>query len=518
MTVWTMRSLELVADWIRSGLRGLANHALTLTLACLICTTAQAQTGVPTTTLTTSLDTLLSYTVDSRRGGLKGADFVSELRPGVQITSRSGRVIGSLSYALGLVHHTQEFDGNDVQNQLNATVSAEAIERWLYVDGSAVISQQAASAFGLQSDVSSTQSNPNRVEVGTATLSPYFRGVFGSAVSYEARLSGSVTNGRRSIAADSSQTGGSLSLSSVVGGSAVGWGLVASTSTSDFRAGRATQSDRYTASLSYLVDADWNLSARAGQESTDVAKVQKTTYDNWGAGLTWRPSPRTRAQLEVDDRYFGRSHRALFEHRLPSSSIQFLSSRDITGGSAADGAGQRSTLYQIFFAQFASLEPDPALRDLLVRNFLQARGLDPSASVAGGFLSTAVTLVDRHQLTLSYAGPRVTGSLQVFSSSSRAVDAVAVASATEDVRQAGYLATASYRLTPTASLTATGSRLLTQATSVLGGTTLKSASLGFLDQLARRTSLTLGVRYSVFNGGLTPYREAAATASLNQRF
>ncbi len=488
---------------------------------CMAGLAAQAQEGRSgQISWNASIGAQLSYVVDSRRGGLKDGvlDLVSEVRPGFQFSSRSGRIVGSLDYSLGLTHHTQDYDGERVQNRLNANLSAEAVERWMYVDATASVSQQTASAFGQQSVAGSTQDNANRIEIATASISPYVRGVLGSAVNYEARLNASATNGRRSKAADSSQTGGSAILSSAVGGTYVGWALVASTQTSDFRLGRETQNDRYSASLSFTPDADLSFTLRGGQESTNVADVQKTVYDNWGAGLTWRPSPRTSARLDTDERYFGRSYRVLLDHRMASSSLQFSSSRDSSNSADPNSAGQRITLYQVFFAQFASIEPDTTLRDRLVRGFLQAQGLDPDAVVSGGFVNTAVTVQERHQLTLSYAGQRVAGSLQAFGSKSRVIDATATTATLEDTRQWGYVATASYRLSPTANLALTGSRLLTQATSTQGGTELKSLSLSYGDQLGRRTSASLSARYSVFNSALSPYREAAVTASLSQRF
>lgn len=499
-------------SWALIGL-GLVGFAL------LGSSPARAQdAGGRSTSLTASVDTQLSYVVNSRTGGLDGGEFVAQLRPGLQISSRSGRIVGSLNYALGLSHHSRNNDGQNVQHQLNASFSAEAVPRWMYVDGTATVSQQTVSAFGQQSVAGSTQDNRNRIEVASVSLSPYVRGVFGSAVNYEARFTGNATNGRRSIAADSSGTAGSLSLSSAIGGTAIGWGLLALTQTSDFRAGRETKNDRYSASLSYTPDVDLSFSLRGGQESTDVASVSKTTYTNWGVGVTWRPTPRTRLQLDTDDRYFGRSYRVLLEHRLASSSVQFSSSRDSSNGADPGGAGQRVTLYQVFFAQFASVQPDPVLRDLLVLDFLRAQNLDPNAVVSGGFLNSAVTVQERHQLTLSYAGMRMAGSAQAFASNSRVIDVAAVTPANQNIRQWGYLANASYRLTPTATMALTGSHLLTQATATQGKTELKSLSLSLSEQLARRTSASLGVRYSVFNSATDPYREAAITASLSQRF
>ena len=469
-------------------------------------------------TLSASAEAQLSYVVDSRKGGLRGGDFVSELRPTLQLNSRMGRLVGSLNYGLGLLHHSEPFEGDRVQNQLNAQFSAEAVERWLYVDGSASIVQQPLSAFGTQSVAGSSQFNPNVIEVGTVSLSPSVRGVFGSAVSYEARLNATATNGRRSIAADSSQTGGYFTLSSAFGGAPIGWSLVARSQLNDFRAGRQTQSDRYTAGLSFNPDADLSLAWRGTYEALKVVDLLKGSYYYGGGGLTWRPSPRTRVQVDADGLYFGSAYRVLLEHRLASSSVQWSSTRDTASGSDPATAGPRLTAYQLWFNQFATIQPDPALRDVLVRDFLLATGQDPNSVVAGGYVNSSVTVLERHQLTLAYSSTRLAGSLQVFATKSTSIEAAATGLAADGPSQWGYLGAASYRLSPTATLALTGSRSLTRSTASQSGNELKSVTLSLSDQVARRTFATLRARYSVFNSTTEPYREAAVVASLSQRF
>ncbi len=487
---------------------------------------AQAQDAGPAraTSLSASIDGSTTYAVDSRYGGRSGGDFVTEVRPGLRLDSRSGRIVGSLSYSLALLHHTRDqtsanANSQNVQNQLNASLSAEAIEQWLYVDAAANVNQQPLSAFGQQSAAGSTLDNSNRIEVGTVSLSPHVRGVLGSAVSYDLRLGASATNGRRSIAADSSNTSGSVSLSSVAGGTLIGWGLVATRQNQDYRAGRQTQSDRVSASLSFNPDVDWNFVLRGGQESTDVAKIISTSYNNWGVGTTWRPSPRTRAQLDFDERYFGRSWRALLEHRLASSSVQFSSTRDVSSGSDSGGTAQRQTLFQAYMGALATAIPDTAQREQAVQNYFSANpGVDPKSTVGGGFTNTAVTLLERHQLTMSYSATRLSGSLQAFASDSRVIDAAATSVAQEPIKQWGFVVNASYRLTPSAGLSLTGSKTMTAATTTRGGNNLKSASLSLSEQIGRRTSAALAVRYTVFNSATDPYREAAIVASLSHRF
>jgi uncharacterized protein (PEP-CTERM system associated) len=86
------------------------------------------------------------------------------------------------------------------------------------------------------------------------------------------------------------------------------------------------------------------------------------------------------------------------------------------------------------------------------------------------------------------------------------------------VRQRGYTATASHRLTPRATLTLTGSRQTTASTASREGNDLKSLSLGWTSEINRHTSALLLARYSVFNSPSDPYREAALTASVTLRF
>lgn len=468
--------------------------------------------------ITSSVDADVSQVAEQRTLGGDTRDTVTQVRPAFRIDSRSGRVVGSLSYSLNLAHHTkQDYQGQNVQNFLSGSLQAEAIERWMYVDATANITQQPASAYGTQSAPDTTSDNPNRIEVGSVSVSPYVRGALASAVNYEFRLTGSATNGRRSKAADSSTTGGSFSLSSAVPGTRLGWDLLATSQSVDYRVGRKTQYDRFSGRVSWLPDPDLTLNLRAGQESTDVASLIKTRYDNWGAGLTWRPSPRTRAQFEADERYFGRSHQVTLEHRMPSSSIQFSSSRDASNGADPGAGGQRITVYQAYDRLLAPTIPDAAERDAAIRLYLQSQNnADPNALVSAGSINSAITLIERNQFTFAYSGGRMAASLQVYSSQSRVIDA-AVAAAEAD-RQWGYIATASYRLSPTSQLSLTGSRMITESTDTRAGTDLKSLTLGWSDQIGRRTTAGATLRYSVFNGTNDPYRQATVQASISQRF
>lgn len=491
--------------------------ALALTLGVTLPLAAGAQGAGRSSGFSPTLDSSLTY-ADTRRFDTapSRSELITEVRPGIQFSSRSGRLQGVASYSLGLVHRSRNDPSFQAQHQLSAALTGALIENFAFVDVSASIGKQSVSAFGQQSFAEQNASNSNRQEVGTLTISPSLRGSLAGLAVYDLRLTASGTNTRKSIAGDSTSTGGSLSLSSANRGALVGWGLNASSTTTDFRAAGKSTSDRATASLELNPDVDLGLSLRAGRETTDIGVTEKQSYDTWGGSARWSPSPRTLANFSTDRRFFGRSHSISLSHRLPLSSLRFSSVRDITLSANPNSLGQPLTLYDLFFAQFASQEPDPVLRQQLVLNFIASLGLDPSASVGGGFINRGPTVQERNDIAWTYSAKRLTLSAQAYASRTRQLEAAAAGDA--ETEQRGYTGSVSYRLTPTASASLIGSRLMTKPTATQSGTDLKSLSLTLSDRIGPYATAAVNARYTVFNSAFTPYRETAVGASLGLRF
>ena len=451
----------------------------------------------------------------------QGNDVVLQVHPGVQMTVGSRRLRGTLDYGLNLIHHTNPVPGqgraDSLQNNLNAVLNAELIERWAYLDASATVAQQAISAYGQQS-VDGVQSNTNRTEVSQLSIKPYARGNLAGWATYQVGLSADASHSKNGQAADSRSLGGNLTVGSSNAGALFGWSAQASQQRSSFSGGQATDNGRLTASLLFKPHPEWSGSLRGGQETTAVGNVYSQTYSNWGGDVRWTPSARTTASLSADERYFGRAHQVLLEHRFPSSSVRFTSSRDVNNAANGAGVGQPTTMYQLFYAQFASVQPDPALRDQLVRATLLALHLDPNAVVAGGFANAGTTVQQRQDLSLTYVGLRSSYTVQAFTSDVRRLDTANEGFDTTPVRQDGWTTTWSYRLTPTSNVNLTGSRLRTQGTATQAGNQLKSAALNWSNQLSKYTATSVSARYSVFDGSINPYRESALSVTLTLRF
>lgn len=492
-------------------------------LACMAgaSMSAQAQQAAPprSSSLVTTLDTVLTYLdTDRQDAQVRGTDFITEVRPGLRWSSRAGRVRGSLNYGLGLVHHGSGSPSSEAQHKLDAALTGELIERRAFLNLTASYGQQALSAYGQQSVNSNRADNANLGDVGTVSITPTLRGELGGWATYDLQLQASATNTRKSITGDSTTTGGSVSLQSARSGAKLGWGLSASSTTTDFRATRESTNERALATLSYTPDVDWVFTLRGGQESSDIGSNQTQSYATWGGGLRWQPTPRSLVDLNFDDRFFGSSHSVGISHRFARSSLRFASSRSLALSSSPNGLGQPLTLYQLFYDQFASVEPDPLRRQQLVLAFLAGQGQNPEATVGGGFIIQGASVQQRQDVAWSYSAVRLTLALQAFANRSGRIGENTVQTVGEDVQQRGYNATLSYRLTPSASLGINGSRLMTRATSVQSGTDLKSLALTLTDRLGPRTTASLSARYSVFNSVTQPYRESAVTAALTTYF
>ena len=135
----------------------------------------------------------------------KQTDLVTQVTPGIRITSNGGRVKGFLDYSLTGLAYARSSSSNEFQSSLNSVVKVEAIENWAFVDATANISQQSVSAYGTRS-TDSTLVNSNRTEVRTLTLSPYLTGKLASFADYDVRLTQNWTRNSATSEADNSST------------------------------------------------------------------------------------------------------------------------------------------------------------------------------------------------------------------------------------------------------------------------------------------------------------------------
>ena len=319
---------------------------------------------------TLSVSETFTSNVGLERSSDARADAITDISPGLRLSSRAGRIIGSLDYALHGLVYARRSSATEVQQALSARGTAEAIDNWAYVDASASISQQSASALGTRS-VDRSADNGNRAEVSTYQIAPYLRGRLGSLADYVARWSSTTSNSNGSNAKSSSHEA-SLGINSGEQTFArLGWSLLASQQTSDFGNQPRQDSSRLNGELSFAVTPEFRVSAGGGTERNDFQTLNQESYTTWRAGFTWAPTERTRLEMTRDHRFFGNAYNIRFEHRTPRTVWTFSDGEDVNTSAGTNGTNSPQSVFDLLFARFASIAPDPAQRTALVDALLQ---------------------------------------------------------------------------------------------------------------------------------------------------
>lgn len=472
--------------------------------------------------LTPTLGASLTYQRGQGLGGGAGdGEFVARLSPGLNWSSRSGRVQGSADYALDAVQYSKRDDSSALDHRLNALMRAELIEDRAFVELQGTAGQVAISPTGQLFAFDPLLGDANRTQVVNLRVTPTLLGRLGNVAEWQLRVGASITDARGASNADSNNRFALLQLGSPRGAGKLGWVLQAQRQDVSFRNGRDTSTERLNAQLNWRPDIDWFFFVTGGTERTDVGRLISRSYDNYGAGLAWTPSPRTRVSLQGEDRYFGSSWGATLEYRTARTIWRYTDTRDATDGGDPNGFSQPITLFELFFLQFASAYPDPVQRDLAVREFLRLIGRDPNELLNIGALAEAVSLQRRQELSAAWNGRRTTVTVQLFATTLRALDNPSdpgSAPLADSPRQLGVNTNVSYRLTPTESLTAS----LTHQTSPGGGSNasnrLNGISLGYNTRFGRDTSASLALRHSEYSSDTVPYKDTSLSASVNMRF
>lgn len=493
-------------------------------LAATAAAAAQAQSGAARTYYVQPSLTLTQTLTDNGRldGGDRGTEAITKVRPSVRVSARGPRVQGTLVYAVEGTVYARESDDNDVRQSLNLSSSGglELVEDRLFLDGGARISQQLITPFGDQPPDESRASD-NLTQVASYRLSPYLVGNLGSTARYRLGLNHSAT-----IAADESRFDGTTSSAQldVTSGPAfgpLGWGVTAVRVVSDYDAGRRTEADSLLGTVSYVVDHDLVVRANAGMDWNDYRTVDKESYRRYGVGAEWRPTERTLLSAQVDDRFFGTGYNVVFQHRTPRTVWSFSDSRDVTDVSGRTTAAV-GTAFDLFYAQFASIQPDPLLREQLVLQFLQLNGIPPDTLLLSDFLFSSGTVQRRQRLSFALLGKRSTLTVAATQSRNSRADTLTnvgdVFADTAFVRQRGLSVDVAHRLTPESSLNLLLAEQRSSGELDTQSTRRRQASLTWSVRVGWRTNFSLAARRTEFDRPTGGYEENALIASLTMRF
>lgn len=449
------------------------------------------------------------------------SDAITEFTAGVSVASNGGRLRGYLDYGLTGYYYANRTDTNTYQNSLNARLGADLIEGRARLDMAAGISQSAISAFGVQPGTSGLPSS-NVTEYRTFTVTPSFRGPLGPSIQYDAGLTYSVSDARGTSVGSSSNDTAYLRLRPWSPG-VIGWSVDGSILHSKYGDGGYTVDNRLYGTMTRKIDTlDLLVDVSAGAEESDMASLQRQRYQTWGVGGTWEPSPRTRLAAHYEERFFGSGHNITFEHRTALTTWTFSDHRDLsTSGNGTTLAG-RGGNFDLYYAQFAAIEPDPAKRTELVNAFLKANGIPTDAGTTLGYLRSGVTVQRGQTLAMAVRGVRTTGVISISRSVDMPPDSAVPPS--QDFAGTSSIVTEAASFTLGHSLTPLSSASLgiiwhrNRGDRTEQYTAQREVNLQYTLRVNDRAGLIAGTRRVLFEGHQAPYNETAAFATLGITF
>ncbi len=447
--------------------------------------------------------------------GQEHGDTILEVSPGIQIHGESARVKLNLDYTWQTLTYLEDSRLNAKNNMLNASANLEAIEKWFYVDATALVSQQNISAFGAQ-PMDNTSGSLNRTTVSTYSFSPFIKGVIGSDASYELR--------HNTFGADSgvgplsrSQTNewvGKLSGDTPL--RLINWGVDYNRQSTAYADINSTEMEAYRGSLIFLVDPQLKLSVNAGYEKNNFL-VGKQSGPTHGWGFQWPPSERPSIGGARDQRLFGPGYSLFIKHRMPMSALDVALTRDFTSTPAVLFGGLGTTIAQL--VANALPQPPPGTPDN--RLAMATSLLGPSANLVPtlGFLTNQIILQKRLQASYALIGARNMLTFTAFKSDSQPV-AEGFAPGDDFARftkiaQNGLSATWSHTLSALSSLNTSYAHTLSTGDGTVEQTAMQNTlSLDLSTKLSPRTNGLIGLRHMQFDAGPSSYRENAIYASL----
>jgi uncharacterized protein (PEP-CTERM system associated) len=434
------------------------------------------------------------------------SDFITQVTPAIRIEGRTPRLTANFNFAPTALFFARNSDANDVVNNLSAYANLEAVEKFFFVEGSGYIAQSYVSPFAPRPAeiINTTQ---NRLETRTATLSPYVRHE-GRDLEYELRNRNTWTSSDQPALGNFRTDQWTGRLAGPV--RRFGWALeFDDTTISHYDAAVNRRDDKsrlYRARLYWQPDPAWRLSVSGGSEENNyvLGEMQQTTI--YGGAIAWRPSTRTSADLEYENRFFGPYRLARFNHRTRLTSWNVSYSRNVSTYQQEVlrlPPGNTSALLDpIFAARF----PDADQRRAAVEQFQRASGTPEFLASSLAFYTQRVFLYEVLEASFAIIGARNSITFTAFAGESTQVAADALGIVPDAlllaniIRQHGFAVYADHKLTPLTSIGARATRVYSHQIQPADFPATNDYFNLLLNYLASpKTTLFTGVAISRFN-------------------
>lgn len=464
----------------------------------------------------------LTFTDNSRLESTNPqSDQILSISPGVRAVFNNARIIGSVDYSLtGLYYANGSFE-NGIQHTLDGLATINVWGNRAFLDVSGLVDRQTVSVFDAQSV--GDFNNPNLTETARFRLSPYFRGYLGGSAEYEARYSLQTT--RTDVANRSDYTAHDwlLAFRNRDVTQRLGWTLEARAQDNEYTLDRKTQSRSLEGGLTYNFTPVLRGTIFAGGESNDVVSLDRKSYSSSGASVDWQPSDRTRVVIGFDKRYYGNGHNVLLEHRTGRTVWRYVDTKGAVNNSLEDAVPLLGANYDLLESFYIGLEPDPVKRAELVEAELLRLGLPSTYELYRRFITSSATFERNQQFSFVLEGARSVTTVTLGRNNSRRLDSGTNPLGDDfdnvsTIFQDSWAIVYAHRLTPLTSASLALSGLKNRATNIAVGNSSRSLAIGMTTRFGLRTSGSVQLQRTVFEGTVSPYDETSVVGVITHRF
>jgi len=459
--------------------------------------------------------------------------LILSVMPGFTLSSHgSRRVRASLQYGLMGVARFSENNSTDLNHNLNAIGNAELIEDFLFIDGSARISQELISLFGSPAD--SEINSSNRATVGTYSISPYIRKRLGTFANAQARYTTSGAIFENDAAANSASNAFSAGLTSGTRFTDFSWGLSYSINKTENRGASDTTIERATATAGYALTRKFRVFGMVGQDWNDYLSSTGTDGSSYSVGFGWAPTRRTSIEASVGERYFGNTFSFSGSHRTRTSRWTMRYSEDVSDITQQFLTASSQTYWvcpvsatQFIIAQVTdpAQPPDPSCRGpftagqilnsfILTDAQVSLLGLTNTALAQGIYIIKSLTAGVSWDMGRLGFGLSVQDTRRLYQALNNAQDHVQ-----------GVTGSISYRMSPLTTANSSLSFTRTSADALLAAGAAREddlviLSLGLNHRFAEKLNGALTFRHTQRDSNLanSSYDENSLTATVNMGF
>ena len=448
--------------------------------------------------------------------------WITDVAPGLRAeNSLNARIHYYLDYRLHQLLYSNNSDANDTQNFLDSLLRLELVEKSVFFDARAEITQGARSAFGTTLAPNLPGVVANRVETQTYRASPYLRGAFSDIARY--RLQYEYSNLRADTERESRVATHHVSgqMRNFSGGTRLGWSLDYE-SIAIVRPDQADADDsRIRASLWMTITPQFQVAVSEGYEThKNLLGEGRRNEDVPGLGLSWRPSERTQLTSIWERRFFGTGSITTFLHRTPRTAWRIAAQRDVTALPSLVTNASGSTLTQLLDDLLTASIPDPQQRADAARARFERSGLTDATPLDTNFVTTRPVLDKSATASVVYTMPRDTLNLLVAYREQRALGESSVVDSftlSDRIRRSGVSGGYGHNLTSLTTFNIDGSWIKTRG---LSASDLESVqrlmSVYVTTRLGPRTTASLGYRHTRFDSTTeADYRENAVFATFS---